>query len=118
MPYLPCHNHATCRICCLLCAVCVSPQGYLVGLTVQGVGYRLEPVPEEVVAAAVRARRGDAAAADSSARRPMFWEQEAEKSNIAYPHKQPTKAVRLKVGGFGCVAGVGGEALTDCWVGG
>lgn len=67
------------------------------GLTVQGVGYRLEPVPEDVVKAAIRARRGDAAAEDASVKRPMFWELETEKSNIAYPHKQPTKAVRLKV---------------------
>ena len=57
----------------------------------------MEPVPEDVVKAAVAARRGDAAAQDSSSRVPMFWEQEAEKSNIAYPHKQPAKAVRLKV---------------------
>jgi len=70
-----------------------------VGVTVQGVGYRLEPVADEVVKAAVRARRGEAAAEDSSIKRRMFWELEAEKSNIAYPHKQPGKAVRLKVCG-------------------
>jgi hypothetical protein len=81
----------------LLLTLIVVLQGYLVGLTVQGVGYRLEPVSEDVVKAAIRARKGDAAAEDSSVKRAMFWEQEAEKSNIAYPHKQPAKAVRLKV---------------------
>lgn len=77
-------------------------QGYLVGVTVQGVGYRMEPVPETTIAAALAARRGaaDAAADNSSSKRRIIWEQEAEKTNIAYPHKQPAKAVRLKVSGL------------------
>jgi hypothetical protein len=57
----------------------------------------MEPVPESTVAAALAARRGDAAAADGSSKRRLIWETEAEKTNIAYPHKQPAKAVRLKV---------------------
>lgn len=69
-------------------------QGYLIGVTVQGVGYRLEPVPDETVAAALAARRGDAA---TSQRQRIIWEKDAEKSTIAYPHKAPSKAVRLKV---------------------
>eukprot|EP00775_Hariotina_reticulata_P011504 gene11504-11647_t len=73
-------------------------QGFLVGLTVQGVGYRMEPVPDATVAAALAARRGDAVAADGSSKRLLIWEMEAEKTNIAYPHKQPSKAIRLKVG--------------------
>lgn len=73
-------------------------QGYLVGVTVQGVGYRMEPVPETTIAAALAARRG--AADNSSSKRRIIWEQEAEKTNIAYPHKQPAKAVRLKVSGL------------------
>jgi hypothetical protein len=86
-----------------------------VGLTVQGVGYRLEPVSEDVVQAAVRARKGNAAAADSSVKHSMFWEQEAEKTNIAYPHKQPAKAVRLKVGWWvGVHLGVLGTQSSRC----
>jgi hypothetical protein len=80
-------------------------QGYLVGITVQGVGYRMEPVAAATVAAALAARRGtpaDSTAAGSSsskASRRIIWEQEAEKTNIAYPHKEPAQAVRLKVRG-------------------
>ncbi|KAF8066366.1 rplF [Scenedesmus sp. PABB004] len=75
-------------------------QGYLVGLTVQGVGYRMEPVPDATVAAALAARRGDADAAGGAAapKRRIIWEAEAEKSTITYPHKAPARAVRLKVG--------------------
>jgi hypothetical protein len=100
--------------CCLLLLL----QGYLVGLTVQGVGYRLEPVADDVITAALAAKRGDESGAaadgssgrDSSSRPRLLWEQEAEKSNIAYPHKQPAKAVRLKVGWFVCLVRVcGGE---------
>lgn len=71
-------------------------QGYLVGVTVQGVGYRLEPVADTVIAAAQAARTGGSAA--GSSKRRILWEQEAEKTNIAYPHKEPSKAVRMKVG--------------------
>eukprot|EP00879_Flechtneria_rotunda_P013535 GHRR01014133.1.p1 GENE.GHRR01014133.1~~GHRR01014133.1.p1 ORF type:complete len:426 (+),score=168.68 GHRR01014133.1:344-1621(+) len=72
-------------------------QGYLVGLTVQGVGYRMEPVANATLAAALGSSTGEASSSPSSSKR-IIWEQEAEKSNIAYPHKQPARAVRLKVG--------------------
>jgi hypothetical protein len=72
-----------------------------VGVTVQGVGYRMEPVPAATIAAALAARRGTApedGSSSSKTSRRIIWEQEAEKTNIAYPHKEPSKAVRLKVG--------------------
>lgn len=65
-------------------------QGYLVGVTVKGVGYRLEPADG---CAAIRRPPG----APPSQRR-LFWEPSGEKVNVAYPHKQPSKVVRLKVG--------------------
>uniref|UniRef100_A0A383WGD5 Ribosomal protein L6 alpha-beta domain-containing protein n=1 Tax=Tetradesmus obliquus TaxID=3088 RepID=A0A383WGD5_TETOB len=71
-------------------------QGYLVGITVQGVGYRMEPVSAATTAAALAARGGSSSSSKASRR--IIWEQEAEKTNIAYPHKQPAQAVRLKVG--------------------
>ncbi|WIA22928.1 hypothetical protein OEZ86_009862 [Tetradesmus obliquus] len=72
-------------------------QGYLVGITVQGVGYRMEPVSAATTAAALAARGGSSSSSSKASRR-IIWEQEAEKTNIAYPHKQPAQAVRLKVG--------------------
>lgn len=86
----------------------------------QGVGYRMEPVPEKTIAAALAARRGlspeEAATAGSSKRR-IIWEQEAEKTNIAYPHKEPAKAVRLKVGLTSNEGGVMSEVRSGggCW---
>jgi hypothetical protein len=79
--------------------VVLAAQGYLVGITVQGVGYRMEPVPAATIAAVLAARRGAAPEGGSSSKasRRIIWEQEAEKTNIAYPHKEPSKAVRLKV---------------------
>ncbi|KAF5831399.1 hypothetical protein DUNSADRAFT_13189 [Dunaliella salina] len=56
-------------------------QGYLVGLTVKGVGYRLEPIEESV-----------------SRTRPFFEQGQYDKSNITYPHTKPVSAIRLKVG--------------------
>jgi hypothetical protein len=65
------------------------PQGYLVGVTVKGVGYRLEPADASDV---IKAPPG----APPSGRR-LFWEAGGEKVNVAYPHKQPSRVVRLKV---------------------
>jgi hypothetical protein len=63
-----------------------------VGVAVKGVGYRMEPVEEAVVAAALSSKAGPGAV------RRMYWEQEAEKNNPPYPYPNPVKAVRLKVG--------------------
>lgn len=65
-------------------------QGYLVGVTVKGVGYRLEPADDS---AAIRRPPG----APPSARR-LFWEPGGEKVNVSYPYKKPSRVVRLKVG--------------------
>jgi hypothetical protein len=65
------------------------PQGYLVGVTVKGVGYRLEPADASDV---IKAPPG----APPSGR-VLFWEAGGEKVNVAYPHKQPSHVVRLKV---------------------
>lgn len=56
-------------------------QGYLVGLTVQGVGYRLQPVEEPV-----------------TADKWFFERVNQEKSNITYPYTKPASAIRIKVG--------------------
>ena len=56
-------------------------QGYLVGLTVKGVGYRLEPVEGPVTS------------------QKTYWEKaNYEKSTVTYPYSKPVSAVRLKVG--------------------
>lgn len=65
-------------------------QGYLVGVTVKGVGYRLEPADGSP---AIRVPPG----AEPSSRR-LFWEPGGEKYSVTYPHKQPSNVVRLKVG--------------------
>ncbi|KAI8469130.1 MAG: hypothetical protein J3K34DRAFT_522405 [Monoraphidium minutum] len=65
-------------------------QGYLVGVAVKGVGYRLEPADGCGV---ISSPPG----APPSARR-LFWEPGGEKVNVVYPHKQPSRVVRLKVG--------------------
>ncbi|MEW5307413.1 MAG: hypothetical protein WDW36_009813 [Sanguina aurantia] len=62
-------------------------QGYLVGLTVKGVGYRLEPY-------------------EGPLKRTTSWyfeKREVEKTNITYPFPRPTTAVRCKVG-YSCAA--------------
>jgi ribosomal protein S30 len=90
-------------------------QGYLVGVTVKGVGYRLEPADSSP---AIAAPPGAPVTA-----RKLFWEAGGEKTNVSYPHKQPSRVVRLKVRaavfGFGflgfllaergvCLCGAGG----------
>ncbi|GBF98899.1 ribosomal protein L6 [Raphidocelis subcapitata] len=65
-------------------------QGYLVGVTVKGVGYRLEPADGSD---AIKRPPG----APPSGRR-LFWEPGGDKVNVAYPHKEPSRVVRLKVG--------------------
>ncbi|GAX77782.1 hypothetical protein CEUSTIGMA_g5225.t1 [Chlamydomonas eustigma] len=55
--------------------------GYLVGITVKGVGYRIEPMEE------------------APAKRTWYFiDDEADRSAIVYPHPKPVPAVRLKVG--------------------
>jgi len=56
-------------------------QGFLLALTVKGVGYRLEPV-EEVV---TRPRK-------------FFEQNPSDKTNFQYPYNKPVSAVRLRVG--------------------
>jgi hypothetical protein len=118
-PTSMCMQHRTAPLLCILCiapylgaatpasADCATPpslasplpllllvvvlQGYLVGVAVKGVGYRMEPVEEAVVAAALSSKAGPGAV------RRMYWEQEAEKNNPPYPYPNPVKAVRLKV---------------------
>ncbi|KXZ46210.1 hypothetical protein GPECTOR_46g279 [Gonium pectorale] len=79
--------------------------GYLLGLTVKGVGYRMEPLDEGAeglrrnvgLTLAQRARR--ARDPNGSSPRPYYFEAtNAEKQNVTYPHNKPASAVRLKVG--------------------
>lgn len=66
--------------------LCCS-QGWLVGLTVKGVGYRFEPITDKDLSDTTSGQKP----------RTITWEAEAEKSTATYPFKAPTRAVRLKV---------------------
>lgn len=86
--------------------------GYLVGITVKGVGYRIEPVEDAAAAEAALRLRGNPHSArhsrlpstpmDTSAPPPArswyFEATSAEKQAVTYPHGKPAGAVRLKVG--------------------
>ncbi len=78
-------------------------QGYMVGLTVKGVGYRIEPADDlpdgGAPAAAAAAEAGQQAR--SSSRRITFEQAPPggdKVVNIAYPHPRPVTALRLRVG--------------------
>ncbi|GFR44703.1 hypothetical protein Agub_g5701 [Astrephomene gubernaculifera] len=82
--------------------------GYLLGLTVKGVGYRMEPVEEvsEDMIRSVRlsptqlARRSRAP--DGAAPKPYYFEAPGaagdKQQNVAFPYNKPASAIRLKVG--------------------
>ncbi|GLI63362.1 hypothetical protein VaNZ11_006295 [Volvox africanus] len=80
--------------------------GYLVGLTVKGVGYRMEPVedptgevasrvPKLTYAQVLRRSRAPGGAAP----KPYYFESAGEeKQNVTFPYSKPVSAIRLKVG--------------------
>lgn len=72
-------------------------QGFLVGLNVKGVGYRVEPLDDHDVLA--RAPKDKPPGPGGSPAKPYFFEKlGADKASVAYPHPKPTAGLRLKVG--------------------
>lgn len=74
--------------------------GYLVGLTVKGVGYRMEPADDALAQAPLR-RPGAVLRSRSPGGPPKPWFYEApaaEKQNVTFPYNKPSGAIRLKVG--------------------
>ncbi|GLC47172.1 hypothetical protein PLESTB_001709000 [Pleodorina starrii] len=80
--------------------------GYLVGLTVKGVGYRMEPVEDPTGEVAARVPKltyaqlmRRARAPGGAAPKPYYFEAAGEeKQAVSFPYNKPASAIRLKVG--------------------